>query len=249
MAYNVPATSKTPALIIYLIDISKSMDAPMDGVPRIDVLNQSIKKVLRQMIGRSTTGELLSPRYRVAMLAYSNEVHDVLGGVQTITHVAQLGAPRFSTQNVTNTALAFDAAQRILEQQLPHMQSCPAPLVCHLTDGRYTNDDPEPCARQIMAMSNPDGNVLVENVYIGNDLTVDPIVDPHEWRGIQHAQELSDDYARKLLAMSSRVPASYAEIMQENDFPILSGSSMLFPASHGELVEAAFVMSAATRFR
>ena len=36
------------------------------------------------------------------------------------------------------------------------MQDHPAPLICHLTDDRYTGRDPEPVVRAIMRMRNMD---------------------------------------------------------------------------------------------
>ena len=44
------------------------------------------------MVFRSTKGGRLSPRYRIAMLAYSDHVYDLLDGIKTVEEVAQLGA-------------------------------------------------------------------------------------------------------------------------------------------------------------
>ena len=76
MAYETLATGRKPALLIYLIDISISMRAKLEGIPKIEHVNQAIEKVLIQMVQRSTKGELVSPRYRLAMYAYSDQPMD-----------------------------------------------------------------------------------------------------------------------------------------------------------------------------
>ncbi len=72
MSHQIPATAKTPALIIYLLDVSGSMDERLDGQPRIDHVNKALNGVLTQMVFRSTKGVVVSPRYRIALIAYSD---------------------------------------------------------------------------------------------------------------------------------------------------------------------------------
>ena len=86
--------------------------------------------------------------------------------VKTVAELAQMGVPRLQPMDATDTAAAFREAKRLLQAQLGNLQDCPAPLVCHMTDGEYNSGgDPEPIAREIMQMSVPDGNVLVENIF------------------------------------------------------------------------------------
>ena len=70
MAYTILATSKTPALIIYLIDVSGSMEENLDGAQKIQHVNNAIEGVLIRMIQRSTKGEVISPRYRLSLVLY-----------------------------------------------------------------------------------------------------------------------------------------------------------------------------------
>ena len=46
MPYEALATAATPALIIYLLDISESMGAKMGGEPKVDIVSKMLKKVL-----------------------------------------------------------------------------------------------------------------------------------------------------------------------------------------------------------
>ncbi|MFM1652480.1 vWA domain-containing protein [Brevibacillus sp. B_LB10_24] len=250
MSHEVQATQKTPALIIYVIDISGSMCLPMGDRRRIDVVMDSLSSAIRQMIFRSTKGSRLSPRYRVALFAYSDEVYDLLDGIKGIDEVARLGLlPDLSPLRLTDTAKAFSQVEKLLQEELPYIQDCPAPLVCHMTDGAATGDDPEPIARKIMQMSVADGNVLVENIFISDDILRVPIVDPKRWSGIFPDTTLTDEHAIKLRNMSSPIPESYRIMMRESSYQIEPGALMMFPGSSPELVSLGFQMSAATPIR
>ena len=138
-------------------------------------------------------------------------------------------------------------ARDLLKQELPNLQhDHPAPMVCHLTDGMFTGSDPEPIAQEIMQMSNEDGKVLVENIYIGPDLTTQPISDIEAWPGVLDISELRSQYAQKLFNMSSPLPDSYAIVINEEGYAFRPGSRMLIPGTNYDLIELAFVMSGAT---
>jgi hypothetical protein len=247
MAYDIVATTKTPALIVYLIDISGSMDEEFDGARKIEHVMEALDNVLHKMVERSTKGEIIAPRYRLAMAAYSDSPQSMLpGGIETIAQVAKRGKPHLSATHSTDTHAAFVWARDLLRQELPKMKGMPAPMVCHLTDGEYTGADPEPIAREIMSMSNDDGNVLVENIFIGPDLMRAPISSAESWEGIQSEAELQSPYARKLFAMSSPLPASYSVEIAEEGYSLKAGARMLIPGSSKDLIELAFAMSGAT---
>jgi len=245
-SYNTPASSTSPALVIYLFDISTSMQQELDGLPKIEHANQAIEKVLRRMVQRSTKGEVISPRYRLAMIAYSEQPYDILGGIQTIDQVVRRGKPRLSADTTADAAAAFMVARELLMQELPYLRGHPAPMVCHLTDGKFTGSDPEPIAQEIMHMANDDGNVLVENIYLGSELTTQPISDPYSWPGVSDIYELKSRYAKKLFNMSSPLPDSYVEMINEEGYELEPGSRMLIPGTNYDLIELALAMSSAT---
>lgn len=249
MTYSVLATAKTPALIIYLLDVSASMTQPMGNKRRIDVVVDALTAALRQMVFRSTKGGRLAPRYRMAMLAYSDHVYDILDGVKTIAEVAQMGVPELSPLRTTDTAKAFEHAEQLLLREMVGFSDGPAPVVCHMTDGEYTGADPEPAVRRIMNMTTPDGNVLVENIFISEQVLTDQISDPAKWPGIMPDSLLASDYARKLQSLSSPIPESYRQMMQENNYRLTPGALMMLPGSSPELVAMGFQMSAATPVR
>jgi uncharacterized protein YegL len=208
MPYSAVATSTTPVLIIYLLDISGSMSQALGDKRRVEIVSDALQEIATEMVARSTKGELVSPRYRLAVYAYESQVHDVLGGIRTIDQFVRDGVPEFSPRGGTNTAAAFLAAENLLNQELPYMEAHPAPLICHMTDGEYQGDDPTPIVQRIMQMGTPDGNVLVENIFISDKILKNPVVDAYTWPGLVSDGELANDYARTLMRMSSPIPES-----------------------------------------
>lgn len=246
MSYTTLATAQTPALIIYLLDVSASMNQPLGGKRRVEVVMDALGAALRQMVFRSTKGTRVAPRYRVAMFAYSDQVFDLLDGIKTVDLVAQRGVPQLPTMRTTDTAQAFAQVEALLQGELPGLQHCPAPLVCHMTDGEYTGADPEPIARRIMALQVPDGNVLFENIFI-SDKVVSPIADPQQWPGITATSTLQSAYAEKLRGFSSPLPQGYRDMLLESGYGLAADALMLLPGTSPDLVELGFQMSGATR--
>jgi hypothetical protein len=244
MSYTTLATRSTPALIIYLLDVSGSMQEPMGGISKIDLVAQALQKTAVRMVQRSTKGTVISPRYKVAMFAYSSSVIDLLGGIKTIDELAKMGTPQLMTLDTTDTAAAFAEVERLLQQELPDLQDCPAPLVCHLTDGYYNGADPKPLVERIKRLSVPDGDVLVENIFVTS--TGPHIADVRAWPGISSEDELADPYARDLFHMSSLIPDSYLNVMREFGYKLEPGARMIFPGNQPDLVQLGFVMSGAT---
>lgn len=247
MAHEALATAATPALVIYLIDVSASMSQRLGDKRRVEVVSDALRSALTTMVHRSTKGVTVRPRYRLAMYAYSDHVYDLLDGIRTIVDVASLGTPDLSPMRTTDTARAFGQVEKLLEAELPRLTECPAPVVCHITDGEYTGADPEPTVQRIAAMRVPDGNILVENIFISDKILSDPIVDVHQWPGILPDTDLASDYARKLRAMSSPLPDSFRQMMEECGYRIRPGGVMLLPGSSPELVAMGLQMSASTR--
>ncbi len=97
MPYTVLATANTPALIVYVLDVSGSMSNEMGSQKRIEVVTDALYAALQEMVFRSTKGGRVSPRYRIAMYAYSEDVYDILDGVKTIDQVASMGVPELQT--------------------------------------------------------------------------------------------------------------------------------------------------------
>ncbi len=246
MSYSIFASTQNPMLVIYLLDISGSMLSATNTASRIEVLDKALEKTIYRMYARSRRGNTISPRYNIAMLAYNDRVFDVLNGVINIKELVDTGLPEFVPSGTTNTASAFEYAENLLKTELPKMNSCPPPLVCHITDGEYTGSDPEPIAHRIMKMAVPDGNVLVQNIFISDDIIKTNIPDVRYWKGVLSISELKTGYAKKLYSMSSALPESYCTTVNEMGYNIEANVRMMIPAVDSELLGLGFAMSAST---
>jgi hypothetical protein len=245
VAYEQFATTESPALIVYVLDVSASMSLPLGTRRRIDVVTDALRAAFTRLIFRSTKGARVAPRYRLALFAYSDHVYDLLDGVRTITEVAPRGLPELSPLRTTDTERALLEVEKLLQSELLRHGSGPAPLVCHMTDGEYTAGDPEPVAERIKAMQSQDGGVLVENIFI-SDAFADPQMDPRHWSGVDATTRLLTPYAEKLRRMSSPLPRGYRRLLIEDGYAIGPGALMMLPGTSPELVELGFVMSTAT---
>ncbi|GFN30953.1 hypothetical protein PCURB6_12130 [Paenibacillus curdlanolyticus] len=248
--YTTKATQTHPALIIYLLDVSGSMSLTSGGKKRIDVVTESLGIALRQMVFRSTKGSRIAPRYRVAIITYSDEATDLLGGIKPIDELMSSGmVPQLSTHRFSDAAKAFLQAEKLLKAELSNIQDGPAPLICHMTDGIYTGEDPEPIAKRIMEMSVKDGNVLIQNIFMSDEVLEKEIDQPKRWGGVREGDTFRDEYGEKLMRMSSVLPESYRQTMQEANYSLAPGSLLMFPGAHPDLVALGFQMSAATPVR
>lgn len=247
MPYKTLATSQTPALIIYLLDMSASMSMPLGNQRRIDVVTDALAASVRQMVFRSTKGRRIFARYRLAIYAYSDTVFDILGGIKTVAEVARMGVPEFAPMARTHTAKGLLAVEKLLQGELNQLQKSPAPVICHMTDGIFTGDDPEPIAQRIMNIEVPDGKVLLTNIFISEDSGINVEGDSRKWPGVTDQTQLDPaKYLFKLRKMSSKIPESYRMLMTESGYQIDPEAYMLLPGVNPELVAMGFQMASAT---
>jgi uncharacterized caspase-like protein/Mg-chelatase subunit ChlD len=256
-SYRNQANSDHPATLLYLVDISGSMNAMMqDGKTRIEVAKNAIQVAYAQMIQRSMRQGKIHPRYRVGMVAYSDELYDVygeLGSIISIDKIKDEGIPSITPQKSTNMARAFRYAAKLIKddiQKWPQkwLEECPPPMVINITDCEYDekdSQDPLEFAQNLQKISVPDGNILVENIFITDQIAVP--VSAQDWQGYHFNDTTGDLYGDKLLAMSSPIPSTYAQILREQaGFKIREGAAMMFPGITREFIKFGFVMSIVT---
>jgi hypothetical protein len=249
MSYVAKATQNTPALIIYLLDMSFSMTEEINGRMKADLVTKTLMHVAREMVVRSMKGTVPVPRYRLAIYVYNDDVRDVLNGPRLITELLDIGIPAMKPNGKTNTSAAFEAAEQLLIAERRNLRDCPAPLICHLTDGGYTGSDPMPIVNRIQHMTFPDGGVLVENIIFDDSALHTPVTDPYEWRGVASADDLATDLAKHLFDMSSPIPHSYLGNFADHGYNMQSHARLLFPGNTPEMIEAAFTMSGMTQIK
>lgn len=256
--YKNQANSDHPATLLYLVDISGSMNATMreSGKTRIEVAKNAIQVAYAQMIQRSLRQGKIHPRYRVGMIAYSETIYDVYGDLGSIVSVDKLkdqGIPAISPQKSTNMAKAFRYAAKLLREDIQKwspkwLNECPPPMVINITDCEFDEkdaQDPLEFAKKLQEIAVPDGNVLLENIFITDQIPAPGAA--QEWQGYSYEANTGDAYGNKLLAMSSPIPATYAQILREQaGLKIKNGAAMMFPGSTREFIKFGFVMSIVT---
>lgn len=253
MPYQVEATGDTPAHIIYLIDASGSMEAGMPNTQKrkIDVVSDLLEEIAKIMLKRSRKGKVISNRYKIALYAYGHTVvadtnNQFIPIEKFVEQIPDFGGLNHAQ---TNTKAAFEQALELLKKTVPSMERSPAPLVCHLTDGEFTQSygDPSSVVKEITSLANPDGNVLVQNIYISEKpLLIEPVADVKQWQGIQSEAQLQNSYAKTLLKMSSPLPETYSKELQREGYSIPGRTPMLFPAENVEMLRLAFMTSGST---
>lgn len=255
--YKNQANSDHPATLIYLVDISGSMSATMqDGKTRIEVAKNAIQVAYTQMIQRSMRQGKIHPRYRVGMIAYSDKLYDVYGNLGSIVSIEQLkneGIPSITPQKSTDMAKAFRYAEKLIKDDLQKwsrkwLEECPPPMVINITDCEFDEEqaqDPLEFAQRLQQISIRDGNVLVENIFITDQISVP--ASSQDWQGYRFDDKTGNPYGDKLLAMSSPIPSTYAQILREQaGIKIREGTAMMFPGITREFIKFGFVMSIVT---
>jgi hypothetical protein len=94
-----------------------------------------------------------------------------------------------------------------------------------------------------------DGPVLVENVYMADKMLHSPVVNWSEWPGLLKPKQLSSKYARFLFRLSSPLPDSYRQNINNYGYHLQKGAALFFPGTQTELVRLAFAISTATQLK
>jgi uncharacterized protein YegL len=242
--YQNEATANSQALIIFLLDVSGTMGKPMGGQTRIKVVQNALKMTITEMVQRSLKNQKISPRYRVAMIAYSDDVYNILDGIQPIDVIAKKGIPKLEPLNRTDFTKGLKYTKKMLEQEIGNIsKDCPAPLIIHMTDGEFSSkEDPEPILKEIKKMRVDDGNILIANLFVSDELKVS-IDDATTWPGYKTGDDIGNPYGNRLLSFSSELPETYRDVMHDMGYSIQSGTVMMYPGIKPEFVQMAFVMS------
>lgn len=251
--YVQPSTRLTPALVIYLIDASASMNEPCGpnlSTTKMAMVNAALREGVKGMVLRSMRDNKVQPRYHIAMFAYSTTVLDLLNGIRPLPDLMRVGGPPEiqAGGSATDTAGGFRQVEKLLQQHLANYKSCPAPLVCHLTDALRTTEDPSPIVQRIRSMGVDDGLVLVENVLMAEKVLRKQVKDWQKWGGVSKTRHLTDEYAKLLLTLSSPLPETYRQnINKSAGYQLQKDARLFFPGTQFELMRLAVAASSATQ--
>lgn len=134
---------------------------------------------------------------------------------------------------------AFKLAKDLANQWISDNPDAPAPVVINISDGvpYYNGKNPRICmqetvalAKEIMALSNEDGNVLIFNAQI--DMGSGTVKYPSDRNAV------SQEEAQFLFDITSEIPQSYKAAAAKNELPVKDGSrGCVFGADGVDLIQ------------
>lgn len=246
-------SSATPGYIIFLVDQSGSMqESYTEGKTRAEFTSLVINRTINELINTNMDGEKVKDRVFVSMIGYGGssalavddirsdylssfadnplrmenlkkKVSDGAGGLIEIDEQMPIFIEP-TANGLTPMADALSFAKELIEGWLQKKPDNPAPIIINISDGLpYTGTSVDDAmnkaisvSKEIMAINSDDGNPLIFNSHIGDGGTQ---------CGFEESEsELSDDQAKFLFKISSKVPESYKQAAVKQDFKVKSES-------------------------
>lgn len=185
MAYKQLWGAPSPGHIVYLIDLSGSMEDKIEYT--VNVLNS----VFNTLVGLCVKGSEVSPRLSCTVIGYNSEAKVIWDDMpikeiaKKVVNYKKNGTPifdkekEFKPQYQTYMRLAFDEARKDIEKWIKKQEDAkmliPAPIVINITDG-YPYEGKEKkwedvsletlkSAQALMNISTPDGYVRLFNIH------------------------------------------------------------------------------------
>lgn len=163
---------------------------------------------------------------------------DGAGGIVEIEVKQPVWVEPIDEDGATNMLGAFKLAKELVEKWMADNADGPAPVIINISDGvpYYDGKDPRECmtetvelAKEIMSLSNNDGNVLIFNAQIDD---VPTEVFPSDRNAIQ---QIAGQF---LFDITSEVPESYKAAAAKNELPTKEGSrGCIFGADGVQLIQ------------
>ena len=239
-------SSATPGYIIFLIDQSYSMTQDYsDGKNKAEFTAMVVNRTINELINTNMDGEKAKDRVFISLIGYGGSsslaVDDIRsdylssfadnplrieqgkqkqsdgnGGIMEIDVVNPIFIEP-TAKGLTPMADAFSFAKELIEGWLQKKPDNPAPIIINISDGLpFTGSTVEEeikksitKANEIMAISSDDGNPLIFNCHLGKG-------DSYSFN--ENESELSDNEAKFLFKISSKVPESYKQAAMKSDF-------------------------------
>ena len=164
---------------------------------------------------------------------------DGAGGIIEIEVTQPVWVEAIEDDGATNMLGAFKLAQDLVKQWITDNPDRPAPVIINISDGvpYYNGKDPRLCmqetttlVKEIMNLSNKDGNVLVFNAQI--DTSNGTVRYP------SNRNSVSQEEAKFLFDITSEIPESYKGAAQKNQLPIEDSSrGCVFGADGVDLIQ------------
>ena len=165
---------------------------------------------------------------------------DGTGGIVEVDVKQPVWVEPITQDGATNMLGALQLAKETAQGWIEENPQYPAPVIINISDGvpYYDGKDPRECmkettklAKELMSLSNEDGNVLIFNAQIdnkGNNTVVFPT----------DRSKLSQEEAQFLFDITSEVPESYKTAAAKNELPVEAGSrGCIFNADGVQLIQ------------
>ncbi len=215
--------AKHPGHIVYLVDLSGSMERELNGKSLVDnVMNVLYSLFINLDEEVAATGEP-SDLLSATVIGYNSDVevlHKSENGdefdkfVYNVERTGVLFDPeKIKPQWQTYMAAAFDAAAKDINEWLAKQKNqgkqTPAPVVINITDGKPEEsgitipqaiDKALKAAENLKSISTPDGNALLFNIHITPN-KAEKIILPS-------VEPTNDEFAKFLYKASSVIPSS-----------------------------------------
>lgn len=233
MSYVQRVDRLNPALIVFVVDQSESMRDPLGGgaVSKSEAVAEHINNLLYELVLRSVKNPREEPRpyFFVSVIGYSTTAEGRSVIRQEMRTLGETDLPVSTTQYAaaplrivssstgrgishrpiwvephaqggTPMCAALDRAGRLVADWVRRHPASYPPIVMNLSDGEATDGDPGVWCRRIQSLATSDGQTLVFNISL-SDRPAQPLLFPSGATG------LGDEYAERLFAMSSPLPA------------------------------------------
>lgn len=246
-------SSATPGYIIFLVDQSGSMaNSYAEGKTRAEFTALVINRTINELINTNLAGEKVKDRVFISIIGYGGssnlavddirsdylssfadsplrienikkKVSDGAGGLIEIDEQMPIFIEPIAN-GLTPMSDALSFAKELIEAWLQKKPDNPAPIIINISDGLpYTGTSVDDAmnkaisvSKEIMAINSADGNPLIFNSHIG---------DGEAPCGFEESKsELSDDQAKFLFEISSKVPESYKQAAIKQDFKVKAES-------------------------
>jgi uncharacterized protein YegL len=242
-------SSATPGYIIFLVDQSGSMQQPYSGgKTRAEFTALVINRTINELVNTNMDGEKVKDRVFISMIGYGGssslavddirsdylsefadnplriekikkKVSDGGGGLVEIEEQMPIFIESVAN-GLTPMTDALKFAKELIEGWLQKKPDNPAPIIINISDGLpcaggSVEDEMEKSvivSKEIMSINSQDGNPLIFNSHIGDGGTQ---------CGFEESEnELSDEQAKFLFNISSKVPESYKQAAVKQDFKV-----------------------------
>lgn len=253
MPYSAEITRRNPTCIVFLLDRSASMAGVLVGdqiVRQADFIGEVVNQTLQKLVIRCSKTEEVTNDYYVSAIGYGDGAQPVFDGwlsgrsVVPISEVAERpagmemcirGIPdgagglverrvcspvwiRLRPGGGRSVCEAFRLVRDTLEGWLCVHRTGFPPIVLHISGGESSDGDPTRFGKSITTLSTDDGPVLLFNCYLSfhhHELTIEYPA---------NNSSLRDEFARRLLDISSRLPDRFCEAAMRTGLNVAKGA-------------------------